>query len=118
MLVAGTRTDMSRRATDRVKQYHLMGAAITPAPDVNGDVTVTAPSATFTSTPIDPDSAPPYTYAWEQQPVADPTATIGTPNASSTTFTGLVAGRVYYLRLTIINAQLTKFVKFMRVFAT
>jgi hypothetical protein len=117
MLVAGTRTDMSRRATDRVKEFHLMSATITPAP-VGDDVTVVAPNPAFTAVPIDPDSAPPYTYLWEQQPVADLGVTIGTPNASSTTMGPLIAGNVYYLRLTITNAQLTKFVKSMRVFAT
>ena len=95
-----------------------MSADITPVPDVNGDVIVVAPNPAFTATPIDPDNAPPYTYLWEQQPVADPMVSIGTPNASSTILGPLVAGNVYYLRLTITNAQLTKFVKSMRVFAT
>ncbi len=108
---------MSRHATDRVKQFHLMSATITPTPDADGDVTVSAPTATFVATPIDPDSAPPYIYLWEQQPVADPGASFGTPAANSTTFGPLVAGNVYYVRLTITNGQLTKFVKQLRVFA-
>lgn len=109
---------MVRRANDFIKQFHLMSAAFTPAPDTNGDVTVAPGTTTFSATVIDPDSASPYTYLWEQQPVADPSAVLGTPEASSTPFGTLVSGHVYYLRLTVINARLTKYVKSLRVFVS
>lgn len=109
---------MSRRATDRLKQFHLMSATLSPAPDLAGDVSVPAGTPTFSVVVIDPDNAPPYTYLWEQQPVADPTALLGTPAAASTPFGPLLIGHVYYLRVTVKNAQETKFVKSMRVFAT
>jgi sporulation-control protein spo0M len=106
---------MSRRATDRVKQYHLMSAVVTPAQDVNGIIHVTGTSVVLAATVIDPDSASPYVYKWEQSPVSDANALFGSAAASTTTLSPLLSGYTYYIKLSVTNSQSTKLEKTFRI---
>ena len=106
---------MSRKATDRVKQYHQMSAMLTPSPDVNDVIHVVGTSVVLAATILDPDNAVPYQYKWEQIPIADVNALFGSSAAATTTFGPLISGYTYYITLTVINSQETKMTKTFRV---
>lgn len=67
------------------------------------------------ATVMDPDSATPYVYKWEQIPIADVNALFGSPAASTTTFGPLISGYIYYITLTVTNSQSTKMTKTFKV---